>query len=343
TSFIDHFIEEKSKQQANYKEALTYAARLYMNDEEAYRNVMYANILSGLTIEEIPEFMIRAGLSSQPIPLRRAASFRGSLNMRVRQKQLQDALPEWELDDKRRAYAFAEKLGVPIPEIDENHYTVETIPFKDGAAIKPADAAGARGVYLAHGQDDIYDVRNSIKFAGWDKIKEKMQQDLQSGAVPEDEWMMEQLIYENEAEKIPARDVKFYCFYGKVGIILEIVRDPEIRQCWWTADGERIATGKYDESLFAGGGVFQEELEMAEKISREIPAPFIRIDFLRGENGLVLGEFTPKPGNYDEFDNETDAWLGDYFLDAQGRLTNDLLNGKQFEAFMSFRNKAAQS
>src|SRR5699024_11145348 len=122
TSFIDHFIEEKSKQQANYKEALTYAARLYMNDEEAYRNVMYANILSGLTIEEIPEFMIRAGLSSQPIPLRRAASFRGSLNMRMRQKQLQDALPEWELDDKRRAYAFAEKLGVPIPEIDENHY-----------------------------------------------------------------------------------------------------------------------------------------------------------------------------------------------------------------------------
>jgi hypothetical protein len=65
-------------------------------------------------------------------------------------------------------------------------------------------------------------------------------------------------------------------------------------------------------------------------MSKEIPTPFIRIDFLKTEKELVFGEFTPKPGNYDEFDQSTNQWLGDYFLEAEGRLMADLLHGKQF-------------
>src|SRR5699024_9326273 len=139
---------------------------------------------------------------------------------------------------------------------------------------------------------------------------------LATEAVSSDEWMLEELIYEDAVERTPARDVKFYCFYGKVGVILEIIRYPEIRHCWWTADGERIPVGKYDESLFSGMGVTDEELDTAASISSEIPAPFIRIDFLRGEDGLVFGEFTPKPGNYDEFDKDMDQQLGDLFIEA---------------------------
>lgn len=337
--YLEQFIDEKTKEQKNYQEALTYAARLYMNDEEAYKNVLYEKILSGLAIEEIPEFMIRAGLSDQSIPLRQASSFRASLNMRMRQKQLEDSLPEWKLDDKRTAYQFAEKFGVRIPAADENHYTIDTLPEREGIAVKPTDGAGARGVYLVHQMDDIFDVRNSIKLTSWDKLKQQMQQDIASHAVETDDWMIEEIVYEKKLEKTPARDVKFYCFYGKVGLILEIIRYPEIRQCWWTASGKRISTGKYDENLFTGNGVTDDELQMAEEMSKQIPAPFIRIDFLRGEDGLVFGEFTPKPGNYDEFDEATDKWLGDYFLEAQGRLTNDLLNGKQFETYKAFVNQ----
>lgn len=49
-----------------------------------------------------------------------------------------------------------------------------------------------------------------------------------------------------------ARDLKFYGFYGKVALILEIVRFPERKYCWWTAHGERVRTGKYDKKLFEG-------------------------------------------------------------------------------------------
>ena len=337
-SFIDSLIVEKKQQQKNYQEALTYAARLYMNADAPKKHVLYEKIFQGLKIEEIPEFMIRSGLTDEPIPLTNVASFRANLNIRMRKQQHQ-MLPEWYFDDKRTSYEFVKSLGVTIPFVDDTHYTIESIPKRTEIVIKPVDAAGARGVYLVHDIDDIFDVRNSIPIRNWEDLQLSMQKDLETGAVERDEWMVEQLIYENKAEKVPARDVKFYCFYGKVGIILEIIREPEVRHCWWTADGKRVSAGKYDESLFAGLGVSEEELKMAEDLSKQIPAPFIRIDFLKGENGLVFGEFTPKPGNYDEFDDETDRLLGDYFLEAEAKLINDLIEGKQFENYHQFITK----
>src|SRR5699024_2701902 len=105
-SFLDQFIEQKNHMQSNYKEALTNAAKIYLRHDDVYKNNVYSKVLEGLSIEEIPEFMVRAGLTEDPIPLHQAASFRGSLNMRMRQKQLDDTLPEWHLDDKRLAYHF---------------------------------------------------------------------------------------------------------------------------------------------------------------------------------------------------------------------------------------------
>lgn len=335
-SFLDTMIQDKRNHQQNYREALVYAARLYMQAETADQKLLYEKILSGLTIEEIPEFMIRAGLDEEAIPLQQAASFRGSLNMRMRKKQLQTNLPEWPLDDKRKAYNFVESLDIPTPNVEAPFYTVDTLPVQEGIVIKPADGAGARGVYLVHTVEDIFDVKKSSTLSGWSELVENMYKDLQTGAVTTDAWLVEQLIYENKATKIPARDIKFYCFYGKVGMVLEIKRDPEVRQCWWTPTGERTDTGKYEESLFHGLGVSAEEIAMVEKMSSEIPAPFLRIDFLRGEDGLIFGEFTPKPGNYDEFNERTDQQLGDYFLDAEARLVDDLLQGKQFQAYKQF-------
>lgn len=338
-SYINTFIDNKNKQLENYKDALTYAARMYMNEETVLKDSLYDKIIDNLPTDEIPEFLIRSGLTDNPIPLK-VASFRGSLTMRMRQKQLLGHLPEWKLDDKRQAYKFVEQFGIQIPTINDAEYTVDTIPKREGTVIKPIDGAGARGVYLVHQFNDIIDVKNSIHLNSWDKLNESMKKDLQSHAVEHDSWMIENIIYENEQEKIAARDLKFYCFYGKVGLVLEIIRYPETRQCWWSASMERMVTGKYDESLFHGLGVTEEELKMVQDLSATIPAPFIRIDFLRSENGLVFGEFTPKPGNYDEFDKPTDQLLGDYFLEAEGRLTEDLIHGKKFAAFENFFGKS---
>ena len=97
-----------------------------------------------------------------------------------------------------------------------------------------------------------------------------------------------------------------------------------------------MQTGKYEEEEFLGSGISRQHIELAEKISLRIPVPFIRIDFLKSKDGPVFGEFTPKPGNFQGFDAETDAWLGKEFAEARGRLVADLMKGKTFTEFDAF-------
>ncbi|GGC85445.1 hypothetical protein GCM10007216_15210 [Thalassobacillus devorans] len=331
--YITKMVQQKHRHETNYNEALRYAARTWMNEKQEYRKLAYREVLEGFSIEDIPEFLIREGLNNQPISLAPAASYRASLNMRMRKLQLTGSLPEMLLDNKQTAYKFMKQMNVRIPWATEETYRAEDVPEETGFVIKPANGAGSRGVYLVHTFDDIIDVKRSKKLESWDKLKDAMDQDLQSGWVEEDSWYLEELILENKEKKIPASDIKFYCFYGKVGLILEITRYPEVKYCWWTADGERVKTGKYEDDPYQGKGVTAAEIELAADISTEIPAPFIRIDFLKSEKGLVFGEFTPKPGNYDEFDEQTDRRLGDLFLEAESRLTEDLLAGKKFSEY----------
>jgi len=51
---------------------------------------------------------------------------------------------------------------------------------------------------------------------------------------------------------------------------------------------------------------------------------------------MFFGEFTPKPGKYEQFNDDIDQCLGDYFLEAEARLVEDLLDSKPFDHFKSF-------
>lgn len=336
---LDKMIAAKQLRDLNNQQFLHATARLFMKKNTIYKKTVYEKILTGLKQEEIPEFMVRAALSDEQVSLSQAASFRGSLTARMRKLQLAGSLPEMVLDDKKLAYQFTEMLKIRFPKMDEKVYKLSEIEERDNIVIKPIDGAGARGVYLVYQNDDIIDVREAKAVPNFTVLRRNMERDLETRRVDQDAWLVEELITENNEIRIPARDVKFYCFYGKVGIVLEIIRYPELKYCWWTSDGARVSTGKYDYSSFEGKGITEDELKMAEEISKEIPAPFIRIDFLRGKDGLVFGEFTPKPGNYDEFDNPTDKWLGNFYLEAEARLEKDLIKGKSFHNFRQLLEK----
>jgi len=109
--------------------------------------------------------------------------------------------------------------------------------------------------------------------------------------VTEDKWIVQELIYEDAERTQPARDLKFYCFYGEVALILEICRFPEKQFCWWNAKLEQIKTGLYEDKRFTGAGVTPEQIKLAASMSAKIPTPFIRIDFLKGGQELVFCEF----------------------------------------------------
>ncbi|OLO42434.1 hypothetical protein BTR23_03710 [Alkalihalophilus pseudofirmus] len=329
---LNSLIQSKRSYDAKYNSALKYAARLFKKEKQDVQNFIYTKVLSGFTVEDIPEFIVRAAKENE-IALSQTSSFIASLGMRSRRRQFGEVLPEWVLEHKVDAYQFVDRLDIKRPWVTDNRYNYTNIPEREGMVIKPIEGAGSRGVYLVFSKDRIFDVKRSRTHNGWEALTKSMEEDLHLGWVADDEWMMEELIYGNEEAKLPPRDMKFYCFYGKVALILEVQRYPQLKYCWWTHDGKRVRTGKYEDELFKGEGFTEEELQQAVAISSEIPAPFIRIDFLTTDQGMVFGEFTPKPGNYDEFDKQTDQWLGEQFLEAEGRLIYDLLNGKKFNHY----------
>ncbi|OEH55945.1 teichuronopeptide biosynthesis [Oceanobacillus sp. E9] len=326
---LNQYINQHSIAHENFNHLLQSVARIFSSEPYEYKKHIYQKLFEVLK-EKTPEFMVRSAFSNDNFSLKKVASYRASLTNRMRQYQIIGELPEMLLDDKKTAYRFMESQQVRIPWSSSESYTYKQIPQQANMVIKPVDGAGGRGVYIVNDINDIINVKNAERLSNWDLLLNRMEKDILENRVEKDQWIIEELILENKNDKIPARDIKFYCFYGQVGLVLEIIRTPETKYCWWDAEGNRVFTGKYNNSLFEGTGVSNDEMELAAQISSLIPAPFIRIDFLKSEDGLVFGEFTPKPGNYDEFDNETDELLGNYFLKAQGKLEYDLINGKQF-------------
>lgn len=330
---IDELIRIKSTHSHQYSRVLNYAAKLFINQDDDVKHNVYNKVIKGLKVEEIPEFIVRSAENSKRVSLHSVASFRASLSMRSRMKQMNEHLPDWILDNKKDAYEFVDDLSIRRPWVADGYYKFEQLELKEGTVLKPKFGAGSRGVYLVIKTDKIYDVKRSTMLNSWDELEMSVKEDFALRWVTEDKWTVEELILEDNKEGVPARDLKFYCFYGKIGLVLEVKRYPEVKYCWWTPDGHRVFTGKYSEDFFEGKGFSKADLELVQTVSSQVPAPFMRIDFLQSKDGLVFGEFTPKPGNYDQFDKRTDQLLGEYYLEAEARLLEDLISGKEFIHF----------
>ncbi|MBM7095813.1 MULTISPECIES: ATP-grasp fold amidoligase family protein [Alteribacter] len=334
-SVID-YIEELSrlKQCRDYEfvSLLHYAGRLFRRDLSDYKSVAYQKILTGLNSCETPEYIVRHGENNGDFSLSSVSSFRQGLTVRARKRQL-DLLPEGFLDDKVTAFEFLDHLGLKRPWVSKAYDRLH-LPEKTGVVIKPVKGAGSRGVYLVLNNDSIRDIKRGRTLGSQEQLRESMEEDLKLKWVSEDRWVLEELILEDASNTTPARDLKFYTFYGEVALVLEVVRSPELKYCWWLPDGKRIETGKYSHELFIGKGFREKDIIVASELSKKIPSPFVRIDFLATNDGLVFGEFTPKPGNYEEFNEAIDQNLGEAMLRAENRLFYDLLNGKKFDYFL---------
>lgn len=277
-----------------------------------------------------PEFLIRM-VEEKNFTMPFIDSFSQSLYYRFRLHQEGAILPEYVLDDKAVGYRFAAHFDIKCPVVSKEVYAHDHIPFKSSYAIKPRYSDGGRGVYLVIKNNHIVDVKHERILTSYEQLKYELNKDITTGSVEKDEWYMEPLFL-NTNDTLPT-DLKFYCFYGEVGVVLEVERAPETKYCWWDSDGNRIQVGKYEHVDFEGTGFTKEALDLVKKISCAIPAPFIRIDILRTDKGLMFGEFTKRPGNFDQFNDETDRLLGKLFMEAESRLRNDCDKNKEFKFY----------
>ncbi|WP_215901195.1 ATP-grasp fold amidoligase family protein, partial [Acinetobacter soli] len=119
-------------------------------------------------------------------------------------------------------------------------------------------------------------------------------------------WMIEEYVTSELLGGIPY-DVKVFCFYGVVKLILVIDRNnSKLRYDWLDENFSRVNTGRFNDSLFNSEFKDQKAIDYAKIISLEIPTPFLRIDFLYTGENLYLGEITPRPGHFHEFNYEYD-------------------------------------
>ena len=165
-------------------------------------------------------------LISRPgVRARAASSFRRVLLTWSRKTKLQrsslelEKALEWRAKDKDHGYRLARALGA---DMLERHGPLTAAAALERAAaasrpvvIKPLGAAGSSGVYLVHGPDTILDLRQRQWIANFDSLAAVM------AGLQWSEWLVEDFAAKPGDPFCPAPDLKFYSFYGRVGLILE--------------------------------------------------------------------------------------------------------------------------
>ena len=243
------------------------------------------------------------------------------------------------LDEKELGADFSRSCGIRTPEAYSFNRSFDRIIARGDIVIKPSKGAGSNGVYLVYSENRIFDIKNKIYYSSWADLRAAVMEYLSKNRKA-DSWIVEEFMKMPDGSA--PNDLKFYCFYGRTPLALEVQRTEKgPRYCWWDDALNRVDTGKYQKKLFDSTPFDQKYFDVISDFSLKIPTPFMRIDFFRLSDELVFGEFTPQPGNFHQFDTRTDTWLGREFGEARGRLTADLLNGKPFSEFKEFATSVA--
>jgi hypothetical protein len=273
------------------------------------------------------------------------ASMRVMIIMRERKRRLaQESLPERVLNNKLDAYKFVDMLGIRRPRLISGKARHDALPAElNNLVIKPLSGKSSQGVYAAFNENAIQKIKTAEMFSGRDTLITRLKEDMAAGINREDRWIIEELITEEGNPLSAARDLKFYCFYGRVELVIEIVRDPATRYCFWDKEGKLKDVGGLEDQRFVGRGFTPEMLEKAERMSAEIPAPFMRIDFHATGSEMIFCEFTPTSGGIWDYGRETDQFLGERYLEAEARLLSDLLRGKRFTVYNSLYKRYVAS
>lgn len=242
-------------------------------------------------------------------------------------------------NDKMRDREFAMRLGIPTPTLLFRDVPTREVVLEPNSIIKPVVGESSRGVFYV--RPDLHLVSLKTRNVYPTFLEAAAEYERWLDASPDPHWIGERAILDENGK--PARDIKVFMFYGKVGLFREILRPLDGDSATLTAaydeNGQRIAY-RYNDDPEQHGTIPENVVAFATALSLASPVPFLRADFLVGADGPVLGEITPQPGGIyagDAYD-DVDRRLGQMFLEADARLTIDFLNRKDFGAYLAAYN-----
>ncbi len=269
-----------------------------------------------------------------------ADSFWRSILARRRKKQL-GTVPEKYLGiTKDSDERFARQIGVATTQTLYRGDLSGVPRDKAPTVIKPVRSSDSRGAFYVF-DEGLYSIAQSKTVADWTELEEVAEEELRGPGADPDLWELQELV---TREGRPAHDLKFYCFYGEIGAVLEIARYPKPQYAYFDGDLQPInfrlnpkpSFADINDTAVMAGSLTQDKLDTVRRMSLTIPAPFMRIDFLDADQQLVFCEFSSAPGFSHALVPEHDARLGEAYHRAEIRLINDFLDGKGFDAFREF-------
>lgn len=326
----------------------------------------YRKAVERLGINELSHFDLVAIAGQLKSPIYHGDSFFMRLVERRRMKQL-GPIPEKDFcRNKNTDLELAQAFGFRVPQtLWTGQLSEVPTELRHGTFLKPADSAESKGAFYLFGEDDIFSAFTSERLNNWDELLAAGRAQItpaddgqrlnnwaelltvnrvnkHSGDADEAPWVVQEMITHGDSE--PARDMKFYMFYGQIGLILEVSRYPKVEREYLNEDGSIAVLGREEYVRFSDpsditanqGGLSAEKLEAVRKFSASIPVPFMRIDFLNAEHDLVFCEFSAAPGQSHLLNRKYDRTLGKMYSQAMNRLTADLLAGKTFGTFQEW-------
>lgn len=228
---------------------------------------------------------------------------------------------------------FAIRLGIPVPEIYQENATFYQISLRPNTVLKPEEGSAAKGVFYITDDLQLLSFSTQHSYSSLNEASAELKSDkLRDSPV----WKLEQAVTSDNGEL--SHDFKVWSFYGRLGVVQEIKRDP------YSPGGNQFYYHRPEGGEFRMNGVRKRLessgfpsvlLDYAEKVSLASPVPFLRIDFLASQDKVFLGEITPHPGGtyagqlFDAADKE----LGEMYYEAEARLYLDLIRGKEFPEY----------
>ncbi|MEO8527478.1 MAG: ATP-grasp fold amidoligase family protein [Pseudolysinimonas sp.] len=125
-----------------------------------------------------------------------------------------------------------------------------------------------------------------------------------------DRWVAEELLRSPRGGI--ADDVKVLTFRGEIGATFIRTNSPKLFR-WFDADWAPLESGLVRHTI--GHQILPPPNSadfdrLAVEISRALPVPFVRVDFLASDRGPVVGELTPFPGWAHDLSPDLDERLG---------------------------------
>lgn len=253
----------------------------------------------------------------------------------------EESVPWW-VNDKYKLHKWAAENNLPMPELlrawkTPNELDLSELPSR--FVLKPSVMFSSKGVMLleqlpsGNYWDSLQDRELTAESIQTEQL-EVFEKCKYKGSY---RLLAEERIESTVDEQQIPLDYKIHSFYGQAHLIQQINRNPSpARYAFFDGDFEELDLDQNivsdwkkrpkDEPVRPQS--WKEMLEIGERVSKLLATPFMRVDMFLGDNGPIIGELTPSPGdafyrnNYtytEDFDQE----LGRKWDEAERRISED--------------------